>query len=176
MSDNQRLDKWKKLYEQTNYENMKNEENYSPTVKNDYLTKRPPTSYVETIHYVPVSNPVVYVGFWRRFFASFIDAIITSLLTAFTDHEWLIFILAILYFTLLTASPLQGTIGKVAIGAIVVDTNGNQISIARSLGRYISYFISSIILLFGFIMIAFHGEKRGLHDLICGTKVINKKS
>jgi len=26
----------------------------------------------------------------------------------------------------------------------------------------------------GFIMIAFHGEKKGLHDLIAGTAVVRK--
>jgi uncharacterized RDD family membrane protein YckC len=133
-------------------------------------------SSIHTIHhYVPVTSPVVYVGFWRRFFAFIIDVVITSLFSLFTDNYWIKFVLVILYCTLLTASPLKGTLGKAAIGAIVVDKNGNQISISRSLGRYLSYSISSLVLLFGFFLIAFHGQKKGLHDLICGTQVINKK-
>lgn len=175
MSENPRLEKWKRLYEETSYEKTEANAPPSPTVTNYDLVKRSPQSTVHTIHYVPVDSPVVYVGFWRRLFAFFIDGIITSVFSLFTDNYLIISILGLLYYSLLTSSSLQGTLGKAAIGAIVVDKSGNRISFARAIGRYFSYIISTILLLIGFIMIAFHGEKRGLHDLICGTKVINRR-
>ena len=38
--------------------------------------------------------------------------------------------------------------------------------------RTLCYSISFLILGIGFLMIAFRKDKRGLHDLICDTKVV----
>lgn len=121
-------------------------------------------------------NPV-YVGFWRRLLACFIDGIILSVadwilpLPDFTQR-----LLDLLYFVILPATAWQGTIGKLAVGAKIVDGNGDRISILRSVGRYFAQFLSGLLLFIGFIMIAFSAEKRGLHDWICDTFVVNRDS
>jgi uncharacterized RDD family membrane protein YckC len=78
------------------------------------------------------------------------------------------------YFSLLESSKFQGTIGKMAMGIVVTDMEGNRISFGkaalRAIGRYVSY----VILLIGFIMAAFTDKKQALHDMIASTLVIKK--
>ncbi|MGJ9459641.1 RDD family protein [Oceanobacillus sp. CF4.6] len=117
-----------------------------------------------------------FVGFWRRTFAYIVDSILLSLFFYIFSMEgfWPTFLIGAIYYTTLTSSSIQGTIGKVLIGAKVTDKHGNQISFGHSVGRFFAYFLSGIILFLGFIMVAFNGKKQGLHDLICQTYVINK--
>lgn len=79
---------------------------------------------------------------------------------------------AIAYFVIMESSAKQGTLGKMAVGIIVTDANGNRISWLRALGRYFAKFLSAIILFIGFIMVAFTDRKQGLHDMICSTLVL----
>lgn len=78
------------------------------------------------------------------------------------------------YFSLLESSKFQGTIGKMAMGVIVTDMEGNRISFGkaalRALGRYVSY----MILFIGFLMALFTEKKQALHDMIASTLVIKK--
>jgi uncharacterized RDD family membrane protein YckC len=56
----------------------------------------------------------------------------------------------------------------------IVNVQGNRISLLRSTGRYLASFVSSVILFAGFLLIIFHPEKRGLHDLIANTYVMKR--
>lgn len=127
-----------------------------------------------------------YAGFWRRFVASIVDSILLT--TIYNLLSWLvwpeswkgnqIFLFATttifnwLYYSILESSAKQGTLGKVVLGLKVVDYNNQRISFARATGRCFSKFISAIILMIGFIMVAFTAKKQGLHDMIAGTLVI----
>jgi uncharacterized RDD family membrane protein YckC len=137
---------------------------------------------------------VTYAGFWRRFGAFLIDQIIIGIgafiigfilgfLYVFitgTDAglEIWAYLLGILfdwlYFAILESSPSQATPGKMALGIKVTDMNGSRISFARATGRYFAKYLSSAILLIGYIMIAFTEKKQGLHDILAGTLVILK--
>jgi len=68
------------------------------------------------------------------------------------------------------------TPGKKLLGIYVVDakTHG-EINNKQAIIRYISYIISTIPLAIGFIMVAFHKQKRSLHDILADTLVIYKK-
>jgi len=79
-----------------------------------------------------------------------------------------------LYFTLLESSVLQATVGKAALGIIVIGSDGGRISLARANGRYWAKVISAIPLGFGFVMAGFTAGKRALHDMIAGTYVVRK--
>jgi uncharacterized RDD family membrane protein YckC len=72
----------------------------------------------------------------------------------------------------LESSSMQATLGKMALGLKVTDLNGKQISFGKATGRYFAKIISAIILLIGFIMVAFTEKKQGLHDMIAGTLVV----
>ncbi|HCT29219.1 MAG TPA: RDD family protein [Bacteroidales bacterium] len=79
-----------------------------------------------------------------------------------------------LYFSLMESSKFQGTIGKLALGIIVTDMEGNKISFGKATGRYFGKIISGIILYVGFMMAGFTEKKQGLHDILAGTLVWKK--
>lgn len=84
------------------------------------------------------------------------------------------FIIQILYFAIMESSKYQATLGKMALGIMVTDTDGMRISFGRALGRNLGKMISSLILMIGYLMVAFTSRKQGLHDLMAGTLVIRK--
>lgn len=69
-------------------------------------------------------------------------------------------------------AKLGATPGKMALGLKVVRPDGRPVDLGRAFGRYFAKLLSQIILLIGYIMVAFDSEKRGLHDMICDTRVI----
>lgn len=66
------------------------------------------------------------------------------------------------------------TPGKMACKLIVVDANGAPISYGRAFGRGFAEIVSGLICDIGYIIAAFDGQKRALHDHICSTRVIYK--
>lgn len=123
-----------------------------------------------------------YSGFWRRVLAYLIDAIVLGLAFGIlkmglseSGAKLLSFVGGWLYFAYLESSIHQATFGKMLFSAKVVDYQGNRISFGTATIRHFSKFISAIILLIGFIMVAFTQKKQGLHDILAGTLVINKK-
>jgi uncharacterized RDD family membrane protein YckC len=65
------------------------------------------------------------------------------------------------------------TLGKVATGVKVVTAAGEPIGYGRSLGRFVAYLLSSVLTLgIGHLIAAFREDKRALHDLVAGTRVI----
>lgn len=132
-----------------------------------------------------------YGGFWTRVIARMIDGIIViallllleALLRGGVSHEyesaeqelrWILFWVAgqWLYFAGLHASPWQATLGKRMIGLRVVGPQGERISFARATGRYFAEILSGLILMIGYLMVAFTRRKQGLHDLLASTRVI----
>jgi uncharacterized RDD family membrane protein YckC len=79
-----------------------------------------------------------------------------------------------LYFSLMESSKFQGTIGKLALGIIVTDMEGNKITFGRATGRYFGKIVSAIILYVGFMMAGFTEKKQGLHDILASTLVWKK--
>ncbi|HUI80929.1 MAG TPA: RDD family protein [Bryobacteraceae bacterium] len=71
---------------------------------------------------------------------------------------------------------LGATPGKLVIGVKVVRPDGSRVGLGRAFGRYFAKILSSLILLIGYIMIGFDSEKRGLHDMICDTRVIKSRT
>ena len=146
----------------------------------------------------------VYAGFWRRFWALVIDTIILSLvlaavavpvllwsgisldsdltdLTDWNDRAGAIaqaayFVLWVLYYALMESSPLQATLGKMALSIRVTDMAGQRISFLRALGRNLAKIISGFILLIGYIMAAFTERKQALHDIIAQCLVVRGRA
>jgi uncharacterized RDD family membrane protein YckC len=79
-----------------------------------------------------------------------------------------------LYFAMQESGRHRGTFGKRICGLSVVDPKGNRISFARASVRFFGKFISSAIMLIGFIMAAFTERHQALHDLIADTLVVKK--
>jgi len=83
-------------------------------------------------------------------------------------------IIAWLYFASQESSKHQATFGKRLCGLRVTDMLGNRISFPRATVRFFGKFLSSAIMLIGFLMAAFTERHQALHDLIAETLVLKK--
>lgn len=138
-----------------------------------------------------------YAGFWKRAIAYLIDAILLTFALVLLGFVFAMFgivdfnaegemvrnanlmdLVSIFvswgYFALMESSSKQATFGKMALGIQVTDYADQRISLVRATVRFFSKYLSAILLLIGFIMIAFTARKQGLHDFIASTLVVNK--
>tara|TARA_B100000945_G_C19980924_1_gene412080 strand:+ start:67 stop:516 length:450 start_codon:yes stop_codon:yes gene_type:complete len=142
-------------------------------------------------------NIIEYAGFWKRVAAALIDSLvmlIPSMILGFiigfvmalndpyvTDYELeiVINIMSVvtwwLYSAVFESSNFMATPGKMALGIVVTDYQNQKISFAQASGRHFGKIISGIIIGIGFIMAAFTEKKQGLHDIMSGTLIVNKK-
>jgi len=158
-------------------------------------------SYPAAATQYPAAAPVAtgYAGFWIRFVAFIIDAIIVRVVVApigmifgiaglaggmthgFPHLGMAIFgggvtfmfalVASWLYEALMESSSYQATLGKMIFGMKVTDLNGNRISFAQATGRHFAKLLSWILFI-GFIMVGFTERKQGLHDILAGTLVL----
>ena len=136
----------------------------------------------------------VYVGFWARVGAALIDTILMAIIlvpiarifgigmdfeTAMRlDSPANIMVNGILpaIAVILFWVYRQATPGKMAIGAKIVDAKTlGKPSNGQLIGRYFAYYLSSIVLLLGFIWVGFDERKQGWHDKLAGTLVIRSR-
>jgi uncharacterized RDD family membrane protein YckC/predicted RNA-binding Zn-ribbon protein involved in translation (DUF1610 family) len=142
---------------------------------------------------------LVHAGFWLRVVAIIIDWFLITVLTVIVvaimilvgilpgdqppgnagqdEENAIILILVVLmwtYMTVMESSPLQGTLGKLALGLIVTDEFGQRISFGRAAGRNAARFLSDSTCSIGYIIAGFTERKQALHDLIAGCLVIKK--
>lgn len=156
---------------------------------------QPQSSYVADGRQTAV--PVVeYGSFWRRLAAMLLDAIMIGLAmgvitfaldmvvnirshsgAAMFNHfiNVLQIIVSWAYFALMESSAQQGTFGKVVMGLQVTDLEGRRITLTKATIRYAAKFLSSVILMIGYLMVAFTARKQGLHDKIAGTLVVRNR-
>lgn len=78
------------------------------------------------------------------------------------------------YYVGFESSSMQATLGKLAVGIKVVDADGRRLTRMRALGRWGSSLLSYLSLCVGFLMIAFTERKRGLHDILAKTQVVDR--
>jgi uncharacterized RDD family membrane protein YckC len=145
---------------------------------------------------------MVYAGFWIRFVAKIVDGIIlfvantaisiigallfTPVMMDATDSggdsstAYIFFQLAMMFVQMAVGAAygsffigrFGATPGKMAVGIRVIRPDGSSVSYLRALGRVFAEYLSSLILLIGYIMAGFDEEKRSLHDRICDTRVV----
>lgn len=123
-----------------------------------------------------------YAGFWMRLLANLLDSVILVTLQI---------VVAVAIEDLVTRGLIQVTIGvvytiafwlaegatpgKMALGIKVTKSNGEPIGLGTAVVRYVGYFVSTITLGIGYLMIAFTRDKRGLHDFMADTVVIKSR-
>ena len=133
---------------------------------------------------------VRYGGFWRRFMAFWVDAILIGLAGALVQvslgaglfesdfspqlvlSNFISLVIGWLYSALLESGPRQATLGQMIIGIQVTDLEHRRISFARATGRHFAQILSVVILCIGYLMIAFTEKKQGLHDMLAGCLVV----
>jgi uncharacterized RDD family membrane protein YckC len=147
------------------------------------------------------STEVRYAGFWTRLGAYIIDYIFTFVISlvggfiiGFLYAILMIsiglkpdqgtarlmgaaegVIVQIAYYVFFVSGPWQATPGKRLLGIHIIRTNGEAMTSILAFGRLLAYVLSSLTLLIGFMMIGWTEEKKGLHDIICRTRVIYGK-
>lgn len=145
----------------------------------------------------------IYAGFWRRFAAAVIDAVILLGLGTVGGGLWGFILVAVmnaasfdldtmgmvcygsgyaitiilnwLYFTLFEASARQATPGKMILRIVVTDLNGERVSFGRANGRYWGKILSALSILIGYLMVAFTDKQQALHDMMAGCLVVKKR-
>ena len=148
---------------------------------------------------------LIYSGFWIRFAASLIDSFVMYIANALTmaglfflplnDSRSIaanmanpsnmmqimgmmyvaMLVINWLYYALMESSKNRATLGKMAVGIVVVNENGERISFSKATGRYFAKILSGLLLGIGFIMAAFDQRKQSLHDRLAKTVVINRR-
>ena len=135
-----------------------------------------------------------YVGFWARVGAALIDGILAAFILlpimrmSYGGGGWdaslrldspanmfvnglLPAVAVILFWVFKQATP-----GKMAIGAKIVDAKtGGKPSLGQCIGRYLCYYLSSFVLLLGFIWVGIDARKQGWHDKLAGTVVVRSR-
>jgi uncharacterized RDD family membrane protein YckC len=83
-------------------------------------------------------------------------------------------LISVAYYVGFESSAMQATLGKLAVGVKVVDSEGRRLTRMRALGRWAASLLSYASLCVGFLLIAFTDGKRGLHDMIAKTQVVDR--
>lgn len=147
---------------------------------------KPNTNYASTSEALTFVNKelgINYAGFWVRLAAAVIDGLILFIPLVICaaisgTNPWIFYflfwIVGFAYFAYLESSPKRATFGKEAVGLIVTNMDGSQLTFKQASIRYIGKLLSFIILYGGFIMIGFTEKKQGLHDMIAKTLVVKK--
>ena len=129
-------------------------------------------------------------GFWVRVLASAVDTVIlTAVVGALVALIWsesyfggdevswgdlLAALQDVAYFTVAVA-VWRTTIAKRLLGLYVVRSDGTRVGVGRAFERNLATYLSAALLGIGFLMVAFRRDKRGLHDLICDTRVVRSR-
>ncbi|MDA1175272.1 MAG: RDD family protein, partial [Chloroflexi bacterium] len=126
-------------------------------------------------------------GFWYRVLASFIDDILTSgavlflisVIGYFSVPLVTSFAAGLIYWASLLYAPVllgiwSTTVGKRALNMYVLKLDGSPVGFWRALGREVAKGLMAIPFGLTFWFVAFREDKRGLHDLIAGTVVVQR--
>jgi len=121
-----------------------------------------------------------YAGFWIRVVAWILDGVLLAVAGYIVEiffgsmdgiYSLLPLALNVAYFALMESSTNQATLGKMAVGIKVGNPQGDPISFVNATGRFFAKFISAMILLIGFLMVAWDDRNQGLHDKMADTVV-----
>ena len=153
-----------------------------------------PSGFVADWAYATNSNEVVYGGFARRFLALMLDSLIlwvisialfavlaviigTSAPSRPQYFLWAypaMFLISLLYSSVLESSSHQATFGKRALGIKVTDLDGKPIGWGRAVGRWFGRLLSGFFFCIGYLMALFTSRKQSLHDMLASTLVVDR--
>lgn len=91
------------------------------------------------------------------------------------SHWFANFLLLAGIYTIAFNGALAGTPGKFAVGIRIVGLTGEPVGFFRALLRFPASVLSLGLFGFGYLMIAFRADRRALHDVMAGTRVIYKR-
>jgi uncharacterized RDD family membrane protein YckC len=126
------------------------------------------------------STSLRYATFGRRFLALVIDGIILGICESIFESVFgsrvlgmgATFIVGMLYSVLLESSDRQATLGKMALGLRVTDTEGRTLSVGVAALRNFVKSLNGLIFFIGCMMAIFSQRKQSLHDVVAGSLVL----
>lgn len=133
-----------------------------------------------------------YAGFWIRTLAHLIDFTLLNVVEVGLEYAislplglsavaqqsiGVILSLGLCYFYYVSIPMKHGTtLGKKIFGIYVLDARTGLIFTRnQAIGRMFAYLLSYATIGCGFLMVAFHPQKRGLHDLLARTVSVRCK-
>lgn len=138
-----------------------------------------------------------YAGFWRRFWALWVDQALLFFPPAilrvalgmsvvrmpgddFDGREWSVFAFTMaiswLYQASLEASSAQATLGGQLLGIRVTSLNGERISFLRASARFFATFVSAALCTLGYLFQLWTTRRQTLHDMISGCVLVRAES
>jgi uncharacterized RDD family membrane protein YckC len=150
---------------------------------------------------VTAAAAVEWVGFWPRFGAYVLDSIVMAavyylvlepvklnlaefqsanqaevlaLLKTLASQAAAQYGIEMIYCVTMTAA-FGATLGKMAINARIVRKDGSRLGFGRAWLRWAGTVVSRFTLGIGYVMIAWREDKRALHDLMAGTRVVYRR-
>lgn len=168
-----------------------------PGVEEAVLTAEPRAERIET------APRLDYAGFWIRVCAKLVDLFILNLLVTMVA-KWMgiwreppnfetmnqvlqywrdmnvvglgrIALVVGLVYEWFFLWWLQATPGKLILGLKVVRADGARLGHLRIVSRYFAEMLNQLTLFIGYLVVAFDDEKRAMHDVMCGTRVVHKR-
>jgi len=143
---------------------------------------------IPEVAFTPTPPGLVLAGFWRRFLALVIDAILIALVTSSfsrtveigPNHVPIGYNPAgvpvhFVYSWLMIAIVRGQTLGSMIMGVRVMRTNGEPVDLGRSAARAAMAVVSGFVLGLGYLWAAWDIEKRTWHDMVAGTRVYRSK-
>jgi uncharacterized RDD family membrane protein YckC len=144
---------------------------------------------IEPVEAAPTPSPRP-AGFWRRGGALILDYVFLVILfgvasgaaallwgdagraarvlnAAMTAFQWFLPLLYSVLFHWLWGQ----TMGKMLVGARVVTLEGGPLSFRRAMGRTLAWILAALPVGAGLAVAALRRDRRGLHDLLAGTRV-----
>jgi uncharacterized RDD family membrane protein YckC len=76
-----------------------------------------------------------------------------------------------LYSATMVSSSRRATLGKIALGLVVTDEDGNRLSFLRATARFFAGYLNQLTLGIGYLMVIWTAKKQALHDQVAGTVV-----
>lgn len=136
-----------------------------------------------------VSGPLDLASIGRRFVASFVDGLVTgipALIMVFiiigtagragprfmTPAFYVPSIIAVIYQAAMLKARGQ-TLGKMAMKVKVVRPDGSDITGGQAWGREVSRALLGILYIVDYLPAFFTKDKRTIHDMLAGTRVVN---
>jgi uncharacterized RDD family membrane protein YckC len=161
----------------------------------------PEIGQIEALTAAAAENDARPVGFWMRVGAYLLDFVLLNLLFLLiwgpskadfdpakirTMQDWLTAmepfrgqiqaqaLIQMLYYVVMHWQ-FGATFGKMAIRARVTNLDGTRIGLGKSFVRWLGSILNWLTCGIGYVVVAFRSDKRGLHDLVAGTKVIHRE-
>jgi uncharacterized RDD family membrane protein YckC len=123
---------------------------------------------------------VRYAGFGVRAAALLVDGIILvaldRILHVSPDDRLHGFLVNTAYFFLLYVLARGQTVGKMLFGIRVVRADGGPLRMGTALLRAAFYAVDALLAGLGFLTVFFSRERRALHDIVLGTRVVHVAS